>query len=63
MSSASDSGYSFNTNSVLQGNLGIFVYEEIKSVRCPLLEHCNNYFGEYANLFSVMMRATSLSMI
>ena len=61
MSGASDSGYSFNTNLVLQGNLGIIVYLEIDNVKCPQLEHCYDDAEGYANLFSAMMGAEKLS--
>jgi Notch-like protein len=58
-----DSDYAFNTNLVLQGNLGIIVYLEIDNVKCQqeTMEHCYDDAEGYANLFSAMMGAEKLS--
>ena len=60
ITNADDSGYAFNTNLVLQGNLGIIVYLEIDNVKCPQLENCYDDAEGYANLFSAMMGAEKL---
>ncbi len=52
----------FNTNMLLQGNLGIVVYLEIDNVKCTedAGEHCFEDAEGYANLFGAMMGADKL---
>ncbi len=54
--------YAFNTNMLLQGNLGIVVYLEIDNVKCAedAEEHCFDNAEGYANLFGAMMGADKL---
>ena len=52
-----DSGYAFNTNLVLQGNMGIIVYLEVDNVKCQQesADYCYHDAEGYANLFSAMI--------
>ena len=54
---ADDSGYAFNTNLVLQGNMGIIVYLEVDNVKCEeeSSDYCYHDAEGYANLFSAMI--------
>ena len=51
------SGYAFNTNLVLQGNMGIIVYLEVDNVKCQQesADYCYHDAEGYANLFSAMI--------
>jgi len=51
------SGYAFNTNLVLQGNMGIIVYLEVDNIKCQQesADYCYHDAEGYANLFSAMI--------
>ena len=63
-----DSQYAFNTNLLLQSNLGIIVYLEIDNAKCQDSSEDNDNFEEncfedaegYANLFGAMIGAEKL---
>ena len=62
-SAMTSANYAFNTNMMLQGNLGIVVYLEIDNVKClnDGGEHCFENAEGYANLFGAMMGAEKLA--
>ena len=60
--SGDGSGYSFNTDLLVQGNLGIVVYLEVDNVKCEttFTEHCFDDTEDVANLVSAMLGAGKL---
>lgn len=61
--SGDDSGYAFNTNLVMQGNLGIIVYLEVDNVKCQQgnMEQCFDDAESYADMFSAMLTSGKMT--